>query len=442
MSISALIASVSDIVLGWPLLIFVIGVSVACTIAFNFVQIRSFIYAWKETLFPASSPTVSSTDGMSPIQAFVNTLSASLGNGSVGGIAVAVATGGPGAAFWIVVFGMLLMAIRFAEVYLTVVFADKPSEVGHLGGPMKYLHALPFGHFLAMKYAFLTFLFALIGGNAIQANTIQLSLKQTWHIPSIVSAVILLAFVAYVVMGGASRIIKVADRIVPVKVIVFFITSLIVIIHHISAIPSALKLICASAFGAQAFAGGIIGFTMQQALSRGMAGVTFATESGLGTCAMFFSGKGQSPFKSAVMSMLGTFISTVVCFIVALIIVMTGVWSSGLTSTALTIAAFDTTFGSLGGWIVSFLSVSFGLGVIVSYAYITRMVWMTLTKGRFEKGYAILYCIFAFLGSLVKVALVWNLINIVMAGMFVINLCAIAYLIPYTRNHLKATFRR
>src|SRR5690606_3840899 len=103
-------------------------VSIACTLAFNFVQIRSFMRAWKETLFPTSSSKVSTNkDELSSTQAFVNTLSANLGNGSIGGIAVAVAAGGPGAAFWLVVFGLLLMAVRFAEVYLTIIYADQPG---------------------------------------------------------------------------------------------------------------------------------------------------------------------------------------------------------------------------------------------------------------------------------------------------------------------------
>ena len=104
-----------------------------------------------------------------------------------------------------------------------------------------------------------------------------------------------------------------------------------------------------------------------------------------------------------------------------------GVWDTGLNSTALTIAAFNTVFGTFGGWIVSFLSISFGVGVLVTYAYIVRAAWLFLTNGRFEFMFIFLYSLFCFGGALVTVEIVWDAINIVNAGLLLINLFGLLY---------------
>ena len=134
------------------------------------------------------------------------------------------------------------------------------------------------------------------------------------------------------------------------------------------------------------------------------------------------------------MSMLSAFISALVCFIVALCIVVSGVWNTGLTSTALTVAAFRTVFGSLGGWVVSFLSISFGIGVLVTYAYIAREAWLYLTKGRLALIFAFVYCLVAFVGALIDVHIVWTTAEIVTDCMLVINLFGIVYLIPLIKK--------
>jgi len=432
--ISFYIKMISNWVLGWPLMIYVAGASIIFTIAFKGIQFRYFITAWKTILFPPRHTEKASGD-MTPAQAFINTLSSNLGNGSIAGMATAIYAGGPGSAFWVVIFGILLMAVRFAEVYTSTLYGTSVTNRSTLGGPMLYLKYVIGGDVLAYCYAFFCFLFGLITGNAMQANSIRLSIETTWGVPPLVSAVLLLLFVLYVVCGGASRIIKASDKIVPVKVGVFFITSLIVLIFHYATLWPALKLIVTSAFKPLAVAGGVIGFTVQQAISYGLFRSIVATESGLGTAAILFGFTGSDkPMDSGLMGMISTFVSTGVCFIVALCIVASGVWDSGLNSTALTIAAFDTVFGAFGGWIVSFLSISFGIGVLVTYAYIVRAAWLFLTNGRFEFLFIFFYSFFCFAGALMTVEIVWDIINIVNGGLLLINLFGLLYLLPRIRK--------
>lgn len=449
MSISFVIQRMSELVLGWPLMIFVILVSVACTIAFKFIQVRYFAYAWRVALSPSESAGKAE---MTPLQAFINTLSTNLGNGAIAGTAASIAIGGPGAAFWIIALSLVLMAVRFAEVYISTMYSGEEvlpysakaskGESSHaaLGGPMLYLTHVAGGKYLAVIYAWLTLLFGLIAASGFQANSISLSFNKTWGVAPWISAAVLFVIVAYIVLGGAARIVKVSDRLVPVKVVVFFFAAGAVLIYHAGSLLPAIRLMISSAFAPAAVMGGVVGFTIQQALRAGMNSAIFSTESGLGTAAIFFGFTGsKNAFNDAVLAMLSTFISAIVCFVVGLCIVASGVWASGATSTALTIEAFNTVFGVYGGWIVTFLSTTFGLGVMIAYAYLTRMVWLYLTNGRFERAFAVLYTVSAAAGALMTgdVSLVWNLSNIVMAGMFAINLFAIAYLLPTVAARIK-----
>lgn len=421
-------------ILGWPLIIFVLGVSIFMTIITRGVQIRYFMRAWHYTLRPdkAAAAFEGGTTDMSPIQAFINTLNVNLGNGSIAGMATALFSGGPGAAIWVVIISLLLMAVRYAEVYLSIYYGSLPKGSSKLGGPMRYVRDIWAGKTLAYLYGFFCLLFGLSMGNATQTNSIALSMATTWGISPIVSACLLFAFVIYVVAGGAQRIVKLSEKLVPLKVTTFFVSTFILLAYHYQSLIPALQLMIKSAFSPLAVAGGLVGFSVQQAMQFGILRSIMATESGLGTAAIFFSSTGsKTPVKDAIMSMLSTFISMTVCFMIALSIVASGAWTTGLTSTPLTIAAFDTVFGSIGGWIVSFLSISFGMGVLVSFAYITRECWRAVAGGKSMWIFGVLYCICAGLGPLVDVVALWRFCDVMNAAMLFINLLALVGLRKY-----------
>ena len=335
------------------------------------------------------------------------------------------------------IFGFILMSVRFAEVYISALYGMREKTNSTLGGPMLYLKDVIGGSFLPYVYAVFCMAFGLLGGNAMQANSIQVSLSATWGIAPLISGAVLFAFVLYILFGGAQRIVTISLSIVPVKVAVFVISSCAVLLYHYKAIPGALHMICANGLGMSAFAGGVIGFSLQQIISAGMTRSIFATESGLGSAAILFGSTGSNdPIQSGLMGMVSTFLSTCAGFIVALCIVVSGVWDSGLNSTALTVAAFETVFGQFGGWIVSFLSVSFGFGVLVSYAYIARVVWLFLTNNRYPLAFTALYSLCTFAGAVSSVTLVWDLIKIAVAGTLFINMFGLLYLLPKIRPAL------
>jgi alanine or glycine:cation symporter, AGCS family len=426
-----------DFIMAWPLMIYVVIISCIATVAFGFVQFRSLIPGIKG-MFSVDSEKKSSTADMSPLQAFVNTLSVSLGNGSVAGMGVAVCTGGPGAVLWVLVFGILVMSVRFAEVYLSTLYGSLYAAKGGLGGPMLYFRDVVGGKYLSYVYAFLCVFFGLSLGNGTQANSIRLGLEKSLGVPPIITAFIILAFVAYVVFGGAARIIKVSDKIVPLKVVVFFASTFVVLVYHAAAIPAALQTIFVGAFNPAAIGGAVLGFGLQQAIQYGMNIAIMSSESGLGTVAILFGSTGsKDPFKTASMGMLTTLLSSIVCFILGLCMVASGVWDSGLNSNALTIASFETVFGMSGAFIVTFLSITFGIGVLVSYAYITRCAYLYVTGGRYPFGFAIIYCLAAFMSALMQVSVVWKIGAIANGCLLYINLFGILYLLPKIASEVR-----
>ena len=435
------IKQLSEIISGWPLMIYVIVISLIYTIALRGIQFRYLFSALKATVCP--SPKENQQQGeVSPFHAFINTINSNLGNGIIAGVATAIYAGGPGAALWFVIFGFVLMSVRFAEVYLSTLYASQATEKTTLGGPMLYLRSVPGGAYLPFLYAFFCVFYGLIGGNIIQANSMAVSLAATWGVAPLLSGIALLVFVLYILFGGAQRIVKISVSIVPVKVAVFMLSTIAILLFHYQSIIPALYLIVTSAFGLPAFGGGVLGFSIQHMISAGMSRSIFSTESGLGSAAILFGSTGNDDaIQNGFMGMISTFISTLIGFIIALCIVVSGAWNSGFNSTALTIAAFDTVFGAYGGWIVSFLSISFGFGVMVSYAYIVRSAWMFVTNNRFAYGFIAVYSLCAFGGALATVDLVWYLADIIIAIMLLINLYGLLMLLPKIRTELLSKLR-
>lgn len=433
-----------NLFMGWPLVVIVISASLLCTIALGFVQFRFFVSAWRY-FFSPSEHTKETKAAMSPFQALINVLNSNLGNGIIAGMGTALCAGGPGAVFWLLIIGLLLMAVRFAEIFLSLYYGRLAPAGTRVGGPMIYLAQVSGRRFLPFIYALAVFCYGLVGANLLQVNSITLSvqegLKNLSFNPTTIAITlgfILCAFVIYVLVGGAQRILDASEKIVPLKIALFVFSTIIILVYWHASIMGALQLMISCAFKPCAFAGGVIGFTVQQAMVQGISRIVFSSEAGLGTSAILFGATASKhPVKDAIMSMLSTFITTIIAFVLALSIVATGVWNNGLASTALTMSAFNTVFGSLvGAILVIFLALSFGIGAIVAFAYIARETWIFLTGGKALWLFSTLYAGVAFIGCIMPVSLVWDISNILTITVLMINLYAIVYLLPTARNAL------
>ncbi len=444
-----------------PLIILFIITGILTTIFSRFIQFKYFFKSFKLILTPKkSSDKINKEDNLTPLQAFINALSTSIGNGSLAGMATAVHEGGPGAAFWIFVLGIFSMPIRFCEVYLSGAYTDPEGSIT-TKGPMTYLRHVPGGSILPGFYAFFCLLLSFVGGNAIQVNSISSGFQNlianfaksdfiSHDMKSMILngdkyiiAFALFAFVAYIMLGGSNRIIKFSMAITPIKVALFFISVICLLIYHMPALIETLRIIIISAFDPQAIKGAILGTTMMGAIRFGLSRSVNASESGLGIAAIFFADSSKkSPVESGIMSMVSTFISNyLVCAVLALLVVLTGVWQSDATSTVLMTQAFSTLYGSFANWLIAILSVIFGMSVLVGYAYIGKQCFSYLTKGKHMWVYSVIYVIIAFLGSIAKVQLIWDSLDLVNAGLMAINLYGILCLLSQVKiavtNYMK-----
>jgi AGCS family alanine or glycine:cation symporter len=427
-----------EMILGWPFIIYVVVISLICTFVCNFAQFRYLFRAIKITFFYDKTViTKPKQADLNPFQAFLGALNASIGNGTIAGIATAIYNGGPGAAFWIFAASFILMILRFCEVYLSSYFSAQAPIGTTIGGPMLYLKSIT--KWLPNIYAILFICFGFVVANAMQSNSIWISFQKTtgFKNATVYISIILCLFVAYILIGGSERVAKASEAIVPFKVGLFFLSTIIVLLYHYKAIIPSLLLIIESAFHPNALTAGALGIGIQYAMRSGLSQTLVATESGLGSAAILFGSTGSTkPIKDALMGMLSSLISSAVCIMVALCIVVTGAWETFFKSTELTSHAFETVFGNLGNWIVMILSVSFGLGVLATYCYITSEAWLFLTKKRYLKLFGILYCITAFIGPLLAVEKVFFLVEISTDSLILINLFGILVLLPIVRKGL------
>lgn len=434
MDFSIFLSELSDAIWGLPFLIFFFGVCVFMTIVLNFVQFRYFLSSVRSVFTPhTGSDKVSASGQLSPFQAFMNTLGGNIGNGSLAGVPGAIALGGPGAIFWMLVMSTFSVSLRFAEVYLATYFSNKSTP--EKSGPMYYLSLLPFGLFWSYLFGIFGFAYMLTGGNLIQCNAVGVALHRSWGISQNITALVIALLILYVVIGGSGRIVKFLDRLVPIKVYGFLISAFILLVYHIQAIPHALYLIVSLAFEPQAVLGGSFGFALQKTLALGFSRGVNASEAGLGTAAVAFgTTKGQDPMKSGIMSMLSVYINThIICLLVALCVIASGVWNGGETSTAMLVSAYETVFGVMGGWIVSVLVAMFATSVVVAYAYNARVCWDFLLKGHLGWLFPVIYVACAASGTLMGAFIVWDINSLSTAGLFVVNVIGLLWFVALTR---------
>lgn len=427
--------SLAEFLWGWPLVSLVLLVNIIVTIALRGIQFRYFLSSWHYLRFKSNSY---SENYISPFQAFLNTLSASLGNGSAAGMATALYSGGPGVVFWIFINGFLGMAARFVEVFLSTTLIDSTGAGMFRGGPMVFLHHVPGRSFLPMFYAVATLFVSIAAGSGMQANSITVSVNRLSGIDPLICGCIALIVVAYVLAGGAKRIMRFSETIIPIKVLLFFVATTIVFVMHIHNFMAAIEIILDHAFTSKSLIGVAHGYTVQQALRFGISRSVSATEAGLGTAGIFFgSTHNPNPWRSSCMSMISLFISNhLVCCVLLVLFIMTGVWNSGLTSTAMTCAAYETVFGTFGSILITFLSMVFGLGVLVAYAFIGRECWLFLFGQKSIWLYNTAYCLMAGIGAVMPVHTIWATVDIGNACMMVLNLYGIMMLLPATINEI------
>lgn len=308
---------------------------------------------------------------ITPFNALMTSLSATVGTGNIAGVATAIAIGGPGALFWMWLTALVGMATKYAEAVCAVHYREVDEHGNYLGGPMYYIK-----NGLGKKWLWLGTAFALFGflaafgiGNTVQANSVAHVLLENFEIPEWLTSLVLVILTALVVIGGIKRIAVVAGKLVPFMAALYLLAGTIVLIINFAEIPAAVSLIVESAFTGTAAQGGFAGAAVWAAIRFGVARGIFSNEAGLGSAPIAHAAaKTNSPVRQGMVAMLGTFLDTlIICTITGLVIVTSGAWTTGVDGAALTSAAFSVSLAGMGGVIVS---VSLAL-----FAYTTILGW-------------------------------------------------------------------
>jgi len=395
----------SNAVWGPWTIVLLLGTGLFLTIRLRFVQIVCFPEAVR-TMVPAAQ--AGARGALTPFQAFMTALAASIGTGNIAGVATAVVTGGPGAVFWIWCYGFFATAIKFTEAVLGIRFralsGDRLSA-----GPMHYLRD-------GLKAPWLGWLYALIAGVACltttpftQPNSIAVVWQSQFHVSTWITGLVVAVLTWLVVIGGIKSIGRAAERLAPLKVFLYLAGGLIVILTHAGELPEVLALIFREAFSTRAAAGTAAGMGVMVAMRYGLARGIYANEAGYGTAAVVYgTARSQEPVQQGLNAVMEVFIiSFVTSSISALTILVSGVWRSGLTSTAVVAAAFDTSIPAVGGWIVAVCAFLFGYTTLIGWAYYGEQFLEYVFGTRVILPYRWAYCLLIVFGAVGKVETVW-----------------------------------
>jgi len=403
--VRAAIFWVSNAVWGPWTIALLLGTGLFLTIRLRFVQIVRFGDAVR-TMFPAAQ--TGARGALSPFQAFMTALAASIGTGNIAGVATAVVTGGPGAVFWIWCYGFFATAIKFTEAVLGIRFRVLAGE-RLSAGPMHYLRD-------GLKLPWLGWLYALVAGVAAltttpftQPNSIAVVWQSQFHVKTWITGLLVAVLTWLVVIGGIKSIGRAAERLAPLKVFLYLTGGLIVILTHAGELPAVLSLIFREAFSTRAAAGTAVGMGMMVAMRYGLARGIYANEAGYGTAAVVYgTARSQEPLQQGLNAVMEVFIvSFVTSSISALTILVSGVWRSGLTSTAVVAAAFDTSIPAVGGWIVAVCAFLFGYTTLIGWAYYGEQFLEYVFGTRVILPYRWAYCLLIVFGAIGKVETIW-----------------------------------
>ncbi len=376
--LESFLGSVSGVVWGPAMLVLLLGTAVYLTAGLRGTTFRGIPDAFR--LLWRGRDAGDAEGDITPFQALMTALSATVGTGNIAGVATAIALGGPGAVFWMWIMALFGMATKYAEAVLAVRFREVDERGLHVGGPMYYIR-----NGLSASWAWLATLFAAFGmiaafgiGNMVQANSVAHAAQTTFAIAPAITGAVMAVIVAAVILGGIRRIAEVAGRLVPLMAVAYVVGALVVIVLHADRIPEAVGLIVRDAFHGTAAAGGFAGATVWAALRFGFARGVFSNEAGLGSAPIAHAAaRTNDAVRQGKIAMLGTFIDTlVICTMTALVILTSGAWTgidpstgSGWTGAALSTQAFDAGLPGFGAWIVTCGLIVFALTTVFGWSY-------------------------------------------------------------------------
>jgi AGCS family alanine or glycine:cation symporter len=385
------------------LLVLLLGSGLFLTIRYRLVQLRRLPEAFRVFIGQHEG---GASGALSPFQAFMTALAATIGTGNIAGVAAGIVSGGPGALFWIWCYGFVATVVKLTEAILGISFREARGDTV-FSGPMYYLRDGLRSPALAWLYALVAGVAALTTTPFTQTNSIALVLHTTLAVPTWVSGLVIAVLVWLVIIGGIKSIGRAAETLTPLKVGLYLVGGLVVIVTFAARIPEVIALVFREAWSTRAAAGGAMGIVlaMRYGLARGM----YANEAGYGTAAVAYgTARSVRPLDQGLNAVMEVFIvSFVTSSISAMTILLTGAWLSGQTSTAAVALAFDAAMPGVGRYLVAISVLLFGYTTLIGWAFYGEQFLAYIVGARVAVPYRWIYCVLIPLGAISKVELVW-----------------------------------
>ena len=459
--------AINGVVCGWPALILLGFVGVLMTCLTKFFQLGHIGHWWKNTIgaiFGDKNVTKHTKDkSISQFQSLCTALAATVGTGNIVGVAGAIATGGPGAVFWMWIIAFFGMMTNYSENVLGILFRRKNDKGEWSGGAMYYLKdglgakkgCKAIGAVLAVLFSCFCLLASFGIGNMSQVNSMVSNVHSAFGIPPIAVGIFLVIAVGAVVIFGLKAIAQVTEKIVPFMVVAYFIGALIIIFSHVSTIPAVFVSIFKGAFAMEAVGGGIVGAGIAQAMKWGMKRGVFSNEAGLGSSVMVHSNSNvKEPVRQGMWGIFEVFADTiVVCTLTALAILSSGAvdlntgavvatTATGdvVASSALTSYSFAQTFGVFGSAFIAIAISLFAYSTVLGWSHYGSKACEYLFGTKSIIVYRVVFVIIVFLGSIMEAQLAWDISDTFNGLMMIPNLIGVLVLSPMvakcTKNYV------
>ncbi|WP_337584978.1 sodium:alanine symporter family protein [Phascolarctobacterium succinatutens] len=411
---------------GPPLLVLLVGTGILLTFRLKLLQ----VFKLPQALGLIFSAKNDGSGDVNSFKALCTALAATVGTGNIVGVATAIKAGGPGALFWMWMAAFFGMATKYSECLLAVKYRTVDANGNISGGPMYYIE-----NGLGKKYKPLAVMFAVFGvlcayfgiGTFAQVNSIVEITQISAGIPVVYTGIALTVVVAAVTIGGLKSIATVAAKVVPAMALLYFLTTVGIMIVFADQVPAAIATVLNSAFTPTAAQGGFLGATVMLAMRSGVARGVFSNESGLGSAPIVAAAaKTKWAAEQGLISMTGTFIDTIIiCTLTGLSLVVSGVWCGPLNGAAMTESAFTMAFPAFGSILLLVGLVLFAFTTILGWNYYGERCVEYLMGVKAILPYRIIFICLIACGPFLKLEEIWVLADIVNGLMAIPNLIAL-----------------
>ena len=417
--LNSLINFFNDILWGYVLIVMLLFVGTYFTLKTKFVQIRYF-----GQMIKILGDSVGHKGGVSSFKAFCISTASRVGTGNLAGVAIAIASGGPGAIFWMWLIAIIGGASSFVESTLAQIYKVKDGEAFR-GGPAYYMEKALNKRWMGVAFSILiSITFGLIF-NSVQSNTISLAFHEAFKLDRTIIGIVLAIGTGAIIFGGVQRIANFSAAVVPVMAILYILVSLYVIVSNISMVPEIFRDIIENAFGIRQAVGGGIGAAIMTGVKRGL----FSNEAGMGSAPNAAAAAETShPVKQGFVQTLGVFTDTIlICSCTAFMVLISGAHKTeGLTGIQLTQNALSSQVGGWGNIFIALCILLFAFSSIIGNYYYGETNIEFLTPNKIWLNlYRVGVIGMVMFGSIGELALVWNMADLFMGLMAVLNLIAI-----------------